>query len=186
MHLERDQINAIVTVAFLSAAFVFGLWLPHQVREKQLNERIEAAQKEMGFNRDNARTMTNLAREVIELKKIVSTMDKHVPESSELAQLLRSLSTELANSTVAGQEILAHPIVHGRDYNVIPLTLLFRGSFRDVFSFLKKSESMRRLIRINRVEIQGDSDQSENDLDVRVELSTFFVPVQQPSEGTAK
>ena len=75
---------------------------------------------------------------------------------------------------VVGQELQTGNIIQGEEYGVIPITLRFKGSFPAVYGFLQGIESMRRMIRITKLDFDGDAQRVEEPLAVRIELYTFF------------
>ena len=167
-----DQARTLAIVGIMLAIYGLGLWLPSKIKERKLNEQIANAQRELGFDRASAEGLGQLANEVVELRRIVDSSDKLVPQTSELAALLRELSQQLQKQNVLDQELHTKPLLQGVDYTVIPIDLRFRGSFPALFGFVKEVESMRRLTRINHLEIEGNPANGEP-LSAQIELTTF-------------
>ncbi len=179
MRLERDQWQAGAFLIAVVAVFVGGHAYPRHREETQLRARIDKAQQALGFDRKNTQGLVQLAREVEQLQRTVDAVDRLVPETPELAPLLRSLGDALKTQGVRDEEIVAQPVVRGKQYSVIPLSLTFRGGFPQAFAAIKRVEEMQRLVRVHRVELlRGDRGLSEP-LDVRIELCAF----QAPKEG---
>ena len=176
MHIERDQIKALLALGGLAAFFVVGLWLPHFVQEHSIQDRIAALKAELEQDRGASRGLTNLAKEVGQIKQIVDNAPKYVPQQDEQAEMLRQLTTELTNQHVADQETLTQPVVNGTDYSMLPLTLNFRGEFPAVFNFLKNVEAMPRMVQVNNLSLQAPTGKLGQPLTVRIELCTFFAP----------
>lgn len=173
-HSER---NFMVAVVFLAGFFVLGMWLPQWLHERELLSRIQAAQKRLGFDEAGAVALVDLAREVNQLRDMVSQSDRYVPASSELGPLLQKLSPQKA-AGLKQPEIVTRQVVAGSDYSVIPISVQFEGQFQDTFEYLKSVESMHRLVQVNRVSLTAEPQKRDTPLRVELDLSTFYAPTQ--------
>jgi len=174
MRIEKDQVRALMILGGLAVVFGLVLWLPLHLQSSKLSERIAKAEKQLGMDRASTMGLGKLANEVIRLEQVVSGAQKHVPAGAELAPFLRDLSTELNALNVTDREVETLPVVEGPHYSIVPVNLQFRSGFPGVYHFLKRVESKRRLIRINRLEIDGRRDDESGQRAVRIELATFF------------
>jgi Tfp pilus assembly protein PilO len=179
MRLERDQWQAGAFLGAVVLVFVVGHAYPRQREEVQLRARIEKAQQALGFDRKSAQSLVQLASEVEQLQRTVDSVDRLVPETPELATLLRAVGEALKSQGVRDEEIVAQPVVRGKQYSVIPLSLTFRGGFPQAFAAIKHVEDLKRLIRVHRVELLRGNQGLSAPLDVRIELCAF----QAPKEG---
>lgn len=181
MHIEKDQVRALLILGALAVLFGLVLWLPLHLQSNRLNDRIAKAEKQLGMDRASTLGLGKLANEVIRLEQVVSGAQKHVPASAQLAPFLRDLSTELNALDVTEREVETLPVVAGPHYSIVPVNLQFQSGFPETYHFLKRVESKRRLIRINRLEIDGRRDHESGQREVRIELATFFT--QPAGEG---
>jgi len=187
MRIEKDQIHTLAILGGLAVVFALVLWLPLHLRSQQLSERIEHAEEQLGFDRQSTAGLGRLANDVVKLEQIVNGAQKYVPEQAELADFLRNLSTELNDIEVRDREVETLSIVDSKHYSIIPVNLRFRSSFPKVYLLLKQIESHRRLIRVNRLEIDTENDADADGLmSVRMELATFYSSPEDllPSEGS--
>jgi len=180
MRIEKDQVRTLIILGLLAAVFGLVLWLPLHMQTERLHDRIAKAEKQLGMDRASTAGLGKLANEVIRLEQVVNGKQKHVPAQADLAPFLRDLSTELNALDVTRREVETLPIVEGPHYSIVPVNLQFRSGFVESFQFLKRIESKRRLIRINRFEVDGRNESSEGGNAVRIELATFF---SEPREG---
>ena len=181
MRIDSDQKVTLFILAALGAVFVLALWLPRQAQINELNERIEKHQRQVGYDRRDAAGLTDLAGNVRDLKLAVDTSKNYVPDRSELANLLRQLSAEMVRQELTDRVVQTEAVELGADYNVIPLRLTFRGSYDGAFRFIQYAESMRRLIRINRLAITGRPTRPNEPVSVEIELCTFSAPMEVPA-----
>ena len=173
MRLENDQVKAVAVLLILGAAFLGGLWLPHNMKLKRLQARIDAAHKELGFQKVSPNELTALAQNVQVKRDTLAASTRYVPATSEIAELLRELSDRLEARKVVDQSLLTRSVEVGDEFSVIPVSLRFQGTFASAFGFLRDVEQMRRLTRIVRLELTGRPTRPNDPLDVRVELCTF-------------
>jgi len=180
MRIEKDQIRTLMILGAMAVIFGLVMWLPLHLKTTQLKERIAKAEKQLGMDRASTAGLGKLANEVIRLEQVVSGAQKHVPRQADLAPFLRDLSTELNALEVTEREVETLPIAEGAHYSIVPVNLQFHSDFPEAYQFLKRIESKRRLIRVNRLEIDGRRDGPAQQHAVRIELATFF---SRPHEG---
>lgn len=173
MRIEKDQKRALATVGILVVVFAVGLWLPHRLQERRLYQQIQAAQKQLGFDRASSQGLGKLARDVIALREVTDRSQKYVPQQTELAPLLRQLSTDLQVQEAVDQVLETESGRSGQDYSVIPVKLKFKGSFPGTFGFIKSIESMRRLVRVTRLNARMDVTKPNEPLTVEVQVCAF-------------
>lgn len=178
MQIDKDQKATAAIIVTLLAGFGFGVYLPNQLEIGQLEEGIAQSEGQIAIHDKNARGLNDLRVAVADMRVRLKTASKHIPESNELASFLRTVDSELDNQKMIDAEKLTERIVPGQDYNVIPLSLRFKGDYNGLFRFVSKLENEERLIRINRLEVKGQPHKPDEPVDVRVELSTFASPVE--------
>ena len=184
MRLDRDQARTLLILLGLCAAFGLGLLVPRQVKFARLRKQIDTSKGQLGTDRKNAAGLVQLARKVKKFQEIVSGAQHHVPQESDLAPLIKQLSSDLKEQRVQEKEIQTHNAVTGPNYNTIPITLRFAATFPKTYEFLKKVESNRRLIRVEHLAIterqrRGRSEDTEDEpLEIQLRLRAFFSPGQ--------
>jgi Tfp pilus assembly protein PilO len=176
MRVEKDQIRALLVLVLLVGAFLGGVWYPIRARQQQIAVEIDAIEQANQTDRTTTVGLPALGERIVELERTVGSMNKVVPRETELASLLRQWSTELETQQVDNQDIQTKPIVHGADYNLIPIEMRFRGSFMSAFRFLRHVEGLNRLIRISELEVRGNPDRPQEPLVIRIKLATFTMP----------
>ena len=177
MRIESDQIKTLSVLAVLAVAFVIGMWMPLRAHRKKVDARLDAATSNLDERRHNTRGLAELALNVDRLEATVNAAQRYVPARNEWADLHRQFSDQLELHHVVHPEIEQGQTRLGEDYNLIPVTLRFDGRFPDFHGFLKRIETMPRLIRVTRLKLDADvSDADAQPLSVLLELSTFFAP----------
>jgi Tfp pilus assembly protein PilO len=173
MRIERDQLILMASMAGMAAVFCVAAYMPMRDQQKQSLAQIQACKAQLAIDLAGAGDLARLESEVQALREANSGAQRGVPTQSELKSLLLALSSELDSRQVTDKETQMRAIMHGADYNVQPVSLRFKASFPAVYGFLRRIESMPRLIRIDRLELNTTPD-GGGKLNARIELSTFF------------
>lgn len=173
MRVERDQLILMGVLGAAAAAFTVAVYMPVRSQQSQAREQIQAYRSQLDMDLAGSKELPKLLEQVNSLREACNGAQRDVPTQSELASLLRSLSSELEKQHATDKEVQMRPIIQGADYHVQPVSLRFTASFPAVYGFLKRLESMPRLIRIDRLELTGTPDKGGS-LTARIELSTFF------------
>lgn len=176
MRIDRDQRNMLLGVGAVALLFIGAFWLPQALRQHRLQKQIEASQTELAELVNQNTKLASVARQVGLLEQQLINAPRKIAEESEMADLLRRLSTQLTLHQVGDPQVLTQPLKVGTDFRLMPTDLEFQGSFPAVFGFLKYVESMDRLVRVRHLKLVVDLDDPLGTLKARVELSTYFTP----------
>jgi Tfp pilus assembly protein PilO len=172
MRIEPDTKATLAVLGVILVGLAGAIGWPRFQERGELEARIEAHKKQLGVDRAGAQGFAELRHRVDELRQQALTTKKTVPPTSELADLLRTLTSDLNAQDMQKLEVQTEAIVEGPDFNVIPLSLKFEGGYDGVFGFVRSVEAMPRLTRINKLEIVSTPRQPEL-VSVRLELTTF-------------
>lgn len=173
MQIEKDiKLTALAIMLCLVAFAVFSWW-PRSQEQAALAAAIESNKKQLGVDRKGIQGIDELREHVSELRRSARSVNKIVPHTSDLADVLRRINSELLAQGMSNQEVQTQAIIKGSDFNVIPLSLRFEGEYGGIFEFVKNIEGMARLTRINRLDISGVPTKSTEPVLVRMELTTF-------------
>ncbi len=180
MRIEKDIMITALAVALCGAAFAALSWWPRSNERAALAAGIEADKRQLGVDRKGVQGLDELREHVGELREAARSANKIVPHTSDLADVLRRLNSELLAQGMSHQEIQTQAIVSGADFNVIPLSMRFQGDYPGIFEFVKNIEGMNRLTRVNRLDVSGVPTKPGEPILVRLELTTF----SKNSEGS--
>lgn len=183
MHIEKDQVKALAAAGVLLVVFVAAVLLPLRHQRGKYQQRIADAEQALGIDLREARGVSKLNDEVVELRQVVEGAQQYVPQSDELADVLRGLSEALTSHGIIEREMQTKPTTHHHAYSVIPIQLQFHASYPAVHGVLQQIERMRRLIRIDEVKIRGDRADGLAPLSVDLSLSTFIAKPLEAGDG---
>ena len=174
MRIEKDQMLTLGAVVMAAVVFVFAVWMPSRARSAELGDRQDAAKAELGLAPNADAERTRLETEVIALRERVNGAQQKVPERDEIAEVVRGINQSLKKHGVTQQEMVTRKASRFAHYSTIPITIEYQSSFPVVFGALKQIERMPRLIRVDRLSVQGDADNAAAPLEVHMQLSTFY------------
>ena len=173
MRLESDQIKTLAALALLLIGFIAGLWLPTRLERAALQGRIDDHRRQLDDDLFGADSVPELRRHVADLQDLIARSDRQVPPTHDLGPLLGTISARFADHALLDPEILTDTIVRGRDYDVIPLSLRFGGTYDHVYAFLRDVEAMKRLVRVYQLQVTGNPTRPDDPVIVRMRLATF-------------
>lgn len=173
MPVSREEVRFLAVLGLIVGAFGVGLWLPAHRERAKLQTRIDQARQQLEAQRANADEVARLHQQVVQLSQAVSRQPHQVPEQEDLDQVLRHLTRALQSSNVREPDLTTRDTRHFAHYSIIPIEVEFQGSFRDAFGVLERIESMPRLIRVDRLELEGQERNTAGPLSVSLQLSAF-------------
>jgi len=141
MKLKSDEKRTLAAAVVVLLVGVIGGGAPYAWRHAVLRDRIDQAERQLGFDRQRERNLTHLASEVAAMQEMVRGSQKYVPAEPEVASFLRMLSEELAAVGVSA-ELKQRDRVEGRDFTIVPVDVEFEGGFGAAQRFIARTESM--------------------------------------------
>lgn len=117
---------------------------------------------------DQTAAVTRLAEELAERRDTLRTSLKEIPDSPDVAAIMRQLSLPADGATVldqtftagtAGDAVVGTP---GPE-QVVPLTVDVRARFDSVFALMLAAESMDRLVRVASVRMAVDPEYADEE-----------------------
>ncbi len=173
MRIEPDIKKTLTTLVVMAIVFTGASWWARSAERAELESRIDAIKRQLGVEHKDTQGIETLRGHVAELRRQSETANKVVPNSIDLADVLRGLNNELLAQNVKNQEMQTHAIDSGPLFSMIPLTLKFDGTYDGVFALVRSIESMPRLTRISKLDLVGVPTDPSQPLSVRLELMSF-------------
>lgn len=179
MRIEKDQKRTMGILAGMGVIFAAFFAVPQYLHERALVKTIAGVTETAGLETVDLRRLPPLLKEVNALSEELEAQTRFVPEEAHLADLLLTLSSELSAREARDAETQTLPVVVGARYSVIPVTLHFKGSFASAYHFLNTIESSRRLTWVTRLELTRSTEDSPQDVSVKMELCSFYSPTEE-------
>ena len=179
-------VGGIVGAAIM---LVLGYWfLLHSAQEAKLQEVIasdEAVQAQLRLARETQKNIESLRIEAAKMQELATQFEERLPESREIPALLKQfegLATELG----LWRELAKLPSVPDAHKETIPYSVVVKGNFHQIVSFINRLERSQRYLKVSELNIGKE----ENGIaQATFTLSTFrFIQATEPTKpgGPAK
>lgn len=146
-----------------------------------LRREIASLKSELAVPTDGPEMIQRLQGDLETLKSFGKGRMTPIPPTSDIAGLMKSLSTTLAEIGLAQRDITTRAVREVDDTSSMPVSLTLEGPFAKVYAALGAIEALPRLVRIERLQLtQPDTEDGgfSRTGDVQAELSVeaFFNP----------
>jgi len=179
MKIERGTIKAVIAVGVMLAAFVGAVLVPTSIQNARHQGRIEKAREDLGIGVIDKTSLERLRYEKQDLLKQVEDTGRSIPNEQGLSRVLQDLSGLINAPGVRDQQIITDKTKLYADYNIMPVKMQFSAPFATAFDMLNRIETLKYVVRIDKLDIEAEPDYPQQPLIVNLELSTFFAAVQQ-------
>ena len=177
-HLAFAILSILVVVGLGGVLLVWPAY-----REAARHNRRTSMLHHKGENYDaQARRIARLTKQVEQMTSRVETELKTIPETPDIADLMRRLSMPVDGIHVHDQTFTAgdpRDAVPGGDLPVLvqPLTVELAARFDAIFALMKRAESMDRLLRVSAISIAADRTNTEDTVaSATIVLESVFNP----------
>lgn len=148
MNLGIKTVDRISLVLIISASLACGYWVANQMIKKRKQVRqeneiiakgiVELKSAEVDFERFN--------RLLLDTKKQLESLDKIVPEVVNIGEVLKEIDFLMKKRKITLVSLQPQPKVEEELYAKIPIRLMFKGSFVNIYHFLYDLETMDRML----------------------------------------
>jgi Tfp pilus assembly protein PilO len=153
--------NVILVVIGMIVVMVFGVWtmvVPTYQRAAAIEQQASQLRDKIEDLSGQTEVVARLAKEVEETQARVEHELRSIPDSPDLAELMRKLSLPVDKSRVLDQTFTkgstSEAIPGGKSMmQTMPLTVELEATFDSVFALLRNAESIRQLVRISTLSV---------------------------------
>jgi Tfp pilus assembly protein PilO len=156
---HRKQQMAVYVIAGLFVCdFVLCGYLPAHQRLLSL-QRTHAQQKQTILMAAGQGTeLPGLERRLRDMETAVAGFDRRVPAERALGSFLLQIAGIMTDCHLADQAIVPGNEWQTESLKCIPIHVACRGTLTDIFGFFQKVQSLDRLVRVEKVALENDSD----------------------------
>lgn len=181
---KRQRWVCIIAVLFVGDFILCG-YLPAHQRLVAL-DRMRAQQKQViQMAAAQSAELPGLERRLRGMERAVDGFDRRVPAERSLGTFLQQIAGIMTECQLTEQVVLPGKEWKNEELNCVPIHVACKGTLTDIFGFFQKVQSLDRLVRVQRVTLENDSD-----LTGRISLQVEAVIFEQAaksrrSEGAA-
>ncbi len=193
MSHRKQQMWVYVIAGLFVCDFVLCGYLPSHDRLASLG-RAQAQQRQtIQMAAAQSAELPGIERRLRGMETAVAGYDLRVPADRALGAFLQQISGVMTDCRLTEQVVLPLPgkEVKTDDLNCVPIHVACRGTLTDIFGFFKKLQTLERLVRIEKVAMENDSDLT-GQISLQVEAVIFeqsakhrrtHGPAEAPSAG---
>ena len=155
MILHIKTVDRICLVAVIAVFLLSGYWVVsrnvRQLRQvRQESEFLSRSVKNLGVAHMNLQRL-NVA--IANTKKQVKLLRDRIPGSAEIGQFLKQLDMLMKKRRIVLESLQPLPSMKEKLFTRIPVHLISRGSFVNIYQFLHDLETMNRLVHVKNINI---------------------------------
>ncbi len=152
--------------------FVLCGYLPSHQRLLSL-QRVRAQQKQtIQMAAAQSTELPGLERRLRDMEKAVEGFDRRVPAERALGSFLQQIAGIMTDCHLVDQAIVPGNEWQTDALKCIPIHVACRGTLTDIFGFFQKLQRLDRLVRVEKVTLENDSDLT-GQVGVQVEAVIF-------------
>jgi Tfp pilus assembly protein PilO len=169
--LKKDQLKTLGLVALMIAGYVVLVHLPGAERRAALMEQVRLAEEALA--RDRGLDLEAMRADAQQAQAELEADERPLPAERDVFRVLDGVSGSLLDRGIRNHELSQGDPRRYRDYTLQPISLEFQGGFTDAFAALQRVETMRYPVRIDRLEMIGDTDDTRGEVLTVVQLGAF-------------
>ena len=168
-----------VTVA-LCAGFYFVAYAQQEAKMQEIVSTDAVVVSDLSLARETEKNIDALRTEAAKMQELTSQFEQRLPESREIPTLLKQFEG-FAGEIGLRVELSQLPRVSDQKKETIPYSVIARGNFHQIVSFINRLERFQRYLKISELNIGKEE---EGVAQASFTLSTYrFI---QPSQNEKK
>jgi len=172
LSLRKQQMWVYIIAALFVCDFVACGYLPSRQRLSSLERVWTQQRKTIAMAAAQSAELPGLERRLRDMKKAVEGFDLRVPADRALGTFLQQIAGIMTDCRLAEQVVLPGKELKSNDLNCVPIHVACKGTLSDMFRFFTKLQSLDRLVRVEKVAMENDSDLT-GQISVQVEAIIF-------------
>jgi type IV pilus assembly protein PilO len=179
---RKQQMAVYVIAGLFVCDFVLCGYLPSHQRLLSL-QRTRAQQKQtIQMAAAQSTELPGLERRLRDMEKAVEGFERRVPADRALGAFLQQIAGIMTDCHLVDQAIVPGDDGKTDALNCIPIHVACRGTLMDIFGFFQKLQRLDRLVRVEKVALENDSDLT-GQVGVQVEAVIFEQPAKHRKPG---
>jgi len=186
---KRLLLGVLSLLVLVVAGWLFIVW-PVYREVTAVNEQVAELRRKSETSVRQSQAIERLTAALREASDRIDSKFKSIPDSPNIAGLMRSLSLPVDNVTIRDQTFTAgqpKEAVPGAEFSVkaLPLTVDMVSRFDAVFALIRAAEAQDHLVRVSSVNIAstGDDEQEQPLVKASIRLEAVFEVAEAQQEG---
>ncbi|MBM4026520.1 MAG: hypothetical protein FJ280_14140 [Planctomycetes bacterium] len=155
---RRQQMWVYVITGLFVCDFILCGYIPSQQRLVFL-QRAKAQQRQIiDMAAAQSAELAGLERRVRGMETAVEGFDHRVPAERALGTFLLQIGSLMKDFRLIDQDVVPGKELKTEDLHCIPIYVACKGTLTDIFGFFARLQSLDRLVRIERVTLENDTE----------------------------
>lgn len=177
---ERQQIMIYVTTGAMVIGFVLLRYLPLRKRIEVVESRLAGARSVVAEASARRGQLPALKEQLLKLGKAVGNYEVNIPAQRALGEFLHRIADLMNEHNLKEQLIQPGKEIEADVLNCIPVNMQCKGGLAQIFEFYKSLQELDRLVRIEQMKLENDSDFS-GDVSMRTKVFIYYRPEKAKS-----
>ena len=158
MKLIGNKKPLIAGAVLVAIVFVGGAFMPQWRRLYNLRATAESMRGRVDQNGIRMQAAKESYQKVLAARRKSAVLDAAIPNKPNLGAFLESVSRVADKLKLSDRDMIPSKEVRCRQVVVLPIEMSFRGTFDAVHAFLAQLESMPRIARVQRLDLDASPD----------------------------
>lgn len=174
MRIESDILKTAAVVALLVGVYAGVVFWPSQKQNQAMADEILTKQDQL--NQAPRPDLEPVRKDINSLRAELRERSVVLPTGDLDDRVLHHVSDTLIRHGVTLYETSYRQTKEFKRFAMTPIDVSFETNFANAFAIINAIENAGPPVRIERLDITGQEDDSTGQVEVTFELSSFFVP----------
>ena len=173
----------LVFVLVIVGLYVYVAYLPQRDEIRRLESQRDQLVHELNESREVAKNLDKFKEEVAQLQGQLNSALAQLPNSREIPELLKSISTVGKGSNLEFLRFRPAPERPKQFYAEVPLELVFLGTYHETGIFFDRVSKLPRIINVEDFKMAPSQQTAEQTILQTQCTATTFRFLEEPPEG---
>jgi Tfp pilus assembly protein PilO len=173
---DRSTLCTYAALSLLGVATALGGWR-HVTLLAGARQHLAQVQQDLAAAQADNASVRQAIRQTGNLQAMRESLKQRIPSEPDLGGVLESISRELGQLGVVGQDVGTLPTVPGKRFARVPVALKFRGTLDQAQAALLHLAGLPRLVRVDKLKVEQATDGKPPVIEI--EFSAFAQPPEE-------
>ena len=148
MKISVKTLDRIGILLIIALSFTCGYWVIKDSvsKHKQIHQENDIVTKSLNQLRSTEDNFKNINSLMAQTKKELEFLDKRIPKSVNIGEVLKEIDSFMKKRKVTLISMQPMASVEEKLYTKIPIKLMLKGSFINIYNLLYDFETMNRML----------------------------------------
>jgi Tfp pilus assembly protein PilO len=148
MKISVKTLDRIGILLIIALSFTCGYWVIKDSvsKHKQLRQENDIVSRSLNQLRSTEDNFKNINSLMIKTKKELEFLDRRIPKSVNIGEVLKEIDSFMKKRKVTLISMQPMVSVEEKLYTKIPIKLMLKGSFINIYNLLYDFETMNRML----------------------------------------